>query len=68
MKDRFNLEEEIAELYNFSSQLATINGAILKQQLTNDEIVKVVDGMRVMLNLHADKMNDTLCECFNLKQ
>lgn len=68
MKDRFNLEDEISELYSFSTQLDNLGEGILEHQLTNDEIVNVLQGMRVMLNLHAQKLIDTLSQCFELDQ
>jgi hypothetical protein len=66
MKNRFNLEDEINTLYSFSEQLGTLNEGILEHNLTTDETVNVIEGMRVMLNLQAQKLHDTMCQCFNL--
>lgn len=66
MKDRFNLEDEINTLYSFSEQLGTLSEGILEHNLTTDETVNVIEGMRVMLNLQAQKLHDTMCQCFNL--
>ena len=68
MKDRFNLEEEISQLHNFADQLGSLSEGILEHELTNDEIVNVLEGMRVMLNLHAQKLHDTMSQCFRLDQ
>lgn len=68
MKDRFDLETEISVLYNFSDQLATLSEGILEHGLSNDEIVNVLEGMRIMLNLHTQKMHDTMSQCFHLDQ
>lgn len=66
MKDRFDLETEISTLYNFSDQLCTISEGILEHNLTNDEIVNVLEGMRVLLHLQVNKLLDTMSQCFKL--
>ena len=66
MKDRFNLEDEINTLYSFSEQLGTLSEGILEHNLTTDETVNVIEGLRVILNLQAQKMHDTMSQCFKL--
>ena len=66
MKDRFDLEDEITNLYSFSQQLETLSEGILEYDLTNDEVVNVLEGLKVMLDLHTKTMMDTMCQCFKL--
>lgn len=66
MKDRFDLENEITTLYSFSQQLETLSEGILEHELNNDEIVNVLEGLRLMLDLHTKKMMDTFSQCFRL--
>lgn len=66
MKDRFNLEDEINTLYSFSDQLGTLSEGILEHNLSNDDVVNVIEGLRVMINLQAAKLQDTMCQCFKL--
>lgn len=66
MKSRFDLEEEITQLHTFTDQLGTLSEGILERDLSKDEIVNVIEGLRVMINLHTDKLYDTMCQCFNL--
>lgn len=66
MKDRFNLEDEINALYAFSDQLATISEGVMEERLSVDETVNAIEGLRVMLNLQASKLHDTMCQCFKL--
>lgn len=68
MKNRFDLENEISTVHTFADQLGTLSEGILEHELTNDEIVNVIEGMRVMLNLHAQKLHDTMSQCFHLDQ
>lgn len=68
MKDRFDLENEISTIHTFADQLGTLSEGILEHELTNDEIVNVIEGMRVMLNLHSQKLHDTMSQCFHLDQ
>jgi len=66
MKDRFNLEDEINTLYSFSEQLGTLSEGILEHNLSNDDVVNVIEGLRVMINLQAAKLQDTMSQCFKL--
>jgi hypothetical protein len=66
MKDRFNLEDEISTLYSFVQQLDTLNEGILEHDMSRDNISNVICGIKVMLELHAEKMQDTMCQCFKL--
>jgi hypothetical protein len=66
MKDRFNLEDEINQLYTFTDQLGNISEGVLEHNLSIDETVNTIEGLRVMLELQAAKLNDTMCQCFQL--
>lgn len=66
MKDRFNLEDEINTLYSFSDQLGTLSEAIMNETLTKDETINAIEGLRVMINLQAQKLHDTMTQCFRL--
>lgn len=68
MKDRFDLENEISTLHLFAQILDSLNEGILEHDLSKDDIVNVVSGLRVIIDLHADKMHDTMCQCFELDQ
>jgi hypothetical protein len=66
VKDRFNLEEEISQLYNFAEQLGSLSEGILEHNLTNDETVNALEGLKVLLSVHANKLSDTMSQCFKL--
>lgn len=66
MKDRFDLENEINTLYTFSDQLGTLSEGILEHNLSTDETVNAIEGLRVMINLQAQKLHDTMAQCFKL--
>jgi hypothetical protein len=66
MKNRFDLEDEISQLYSFSDQLGTISEGILEYGVSTDETVNAIEGLRVIVKLHAQKLHDTMCQCFEL--
>jgi hypothetical protein len=66
MKDRFDLETEISFLYNFGENLKTLNEGVIEQSLSNDEIANAIEGIRVLLDLHTNKLLDTMSQCFKL--
>ena len=68
MKNRFDLENEINTLYSFSNQLSLLSEGILEYDLSNDEAVNVIEGLRVTLDLQTQKLHDTMSQCFKLDQ
>lgn len=66
MKDRFDLETEIGELYNFAEHLNTIVTGILEHSLDEDDSVNAISGISVLLKLQCNKLHDTLSQCFKL--
>ena len=68
MKDRFNLENEISFLHTFVENLGSLSEGVLERDLDKDEIVNAVEGLRVMLDLHINKLFDTMQQCFQLDQ
>lgn len=67
MKDRFDLEREILTLHEFTNQLDLVNEGILEYDLSLDDAANAITGIKVTLDLHAQKMFDTMRMCFNLK-
>ncbi len=68
MKNRFDLEDEISSLYSLSANLETLSEGILEYDLEKDEIVNVLEGIKVLLTLQASKLMDTMTQCFKLDQ
>ena len=68
MKDRFDLEDEISSLYSLSANLETLSEGILEYDLEKDEIISALQGIKVLLNLQASKLMDTMTQCFKLDQ
>ena len=68
MKDRFDLENEINELTVYSDQLNMASASILDSTdiLDKDHIVNALQGISILLNLHSDKMFDTMKQVFRL--
>jgi hypothetical protein len=67
-KDRFDIEQEIMTLYNFAQQLDLISEGILEYDMSLDDAVNGINGIKVLLNLHAQKMTSTMISVFNLKE
>jgi len=68
MKDRFDLEDEISSLYSLSANLETLSEGILEHDLEKDEIVNTIQGIKVLLTLQANKLMDTMTQCFKLNE
>ena len=66
MKNRFDLENEIMGLYAFVDQLGNVSEGIMETRLTTDEAVNALEGINVLLKLHAEKLFDTMAQCFKL--
>jgi hypothetical protein len=66
MKNRFDLENEIMTLHTFADNLGTLSEGILEHDLSQDEIVNAIEGIKVMLTLQTNKLMDTMSQCFKL--
>lgn len=66
MKDRFILEDEISQLYIFADQLGSLSEGVLEHNLDNDDISNALSGLKVLLQVHANKLHDTMSQCFKL--
>lgn len=66
MKDRFDLESEITQIYSFSDHLRMIANAIVEQARDVDSLANSIEGIASLLELQAEKLTDTMEQCFNL--
>ena len=66
MKDRFDLENEIAELHNFVQRLDDLGYGVAELELSQDDIFNALSGLSVLLKIHAEKMFDTFTQAFRL--
>jgi|694.fasta_scaffold12919_22 hypothetical protein len=66
MKDRFDLENEITELHNFAQRLSDLSYGVVELNTTTDETANALDGLSVLLKIHAEKMFDTFTQAFKL--
>lgn len=66
MKDRFDLENEIMGLYAFVDQLGNVSEGLMEARLTTDGAVNAIEGISVLLKLQAEKLFDTMSQCFKL--
>lgn len=66
MKNRFHLEEEISQLYNFVEYLNTISSAILEDNLDEGDAANGIVGISTLLKLQTNKLHDTMSQCFKL--
>lgn len=57
--DRFDLESDITGFYNFSDQLRLICSSYLDDKLDEDRLVNALEGIAVLIDLHADKTFDS---------
>lgn len=68
MKDRFELENEIASTHNFGSHLRDLANAVIDESIGVDELANALEGIAVLIDVHAQKMYDTMCEVLDLNE
>jgi hypothetical protein len=66
MKDRFDLELEINEGYNFSSNLNNLASKV--GELSEDDLMNALIGLGVLMDCHTEKLHETMCSIFNLNK
>lgn len=71
MKDRFDLEQEIMQIKNYSEDIRMVVEDLLNRQesisdIDTDKYCNVLEGVATLLDMHSDKMFDTMSQCFKL--
>jgi hypothetical protein len=66
MKDRYDLENEISELHTFAQRLSDLGYGIVELNITPDDAANALEGLSVLLKIHAEKMFDTFTQTFKL--
>lgn len=71
MKDRFDLEEEILQIKNYSEDIRMVVENLINNQYDSsnidvDKYCNVLEGVATLLDMHSDKMFDTISQCFRL--
>lgn len=71
MKDRFDLEDEIMKLFSFVDDIQSVVAYVSETNTDPrviDNVSNILLGTSTLLGLHADKMLDTMSQCFELDE
>jgi hypothetical protein len=71
MKNRFDLENEIMKLYVFVDNIEDAVEFLAKSDVDPkviDAMSNILLGINTLMSLHAEKMLDTMNQCFKLDQ
>jgi hypothetical protein len=71
MKNRFDLENEIMKLYSFVDNIESALEYLVDSDIDPkviDDMSNILLGTSTMLGLHAEKMHDTMSQCFKLDE
>ena len=72
MKDRFDLENEIMRTTNYADDLRTITESMINDSLDAlddmdvDKYINAIEGVASLIEMHSNKMFDTMSQCFKL--
>lgn len=70
MKDRFDLETEITKLHVFAEDIQDICEHFMNLEdcpaNIQDDMYMAFMGVKARLEIHANKMHDTMSQCFKL--
>ena len=71
MKTRFDLEEEIMKLYVFVDNIDDAIAYLVDTDVDPkviDTVTNILTGTSTLMGIHAEKMLDTMSQCFKLNQ
>lgn len=72
MKDRFDLENEITKLYSFIEDIDSVSNLLMDSENLDDNLLDMasnaLNGISVLMKIHAEKMLDTTSQIFKLDQ
>lgn len=64
--DRFELENKINQTTNFADQLRSIAGAVLENNMNEDRLANVLEGLAILIELHTDETFEVFKQTFRL--
>lgn len=64
--DRFDLENKINETALFANHLRSVTNAVLENKMSHDKLANVLEGLAVLIELHADDTFETFIQVFKL--
>lgn len=64
--DRFELENKINQTTNFADQLRSIAGAVLENNMSEDRLANVLEGLAILIELHTDETCEVFKQAFRL--
>lgn len=64
--DRFELENKINQTTNFADQLRSIAGAVLENNMSEDRLANVLEGLAILIELHTDETFEVFKQAFRL--
>jgi len=59
MNDRFDLEQQIMACWNVTSDIETLFEGVIESDMTTDQIVNILLGMKQLYELKFDKLFNT---------
>lgn len=66
--DRFELENKINQTANFAGQLRSIANAVLEDNMDEDRLANVLEGLAVLIELHTDETFEVFKQVLRLDQ
>jgi hypothetical protein len=64
--DRFELENKITQTANFAGQLRSIANAVLENNMDEDRLANVLEGLAILIDLHTDETFEVFKQTFRL--
>jgi hypothetical protein len=64
--DRFELENKITQTANFADQLRSVSRAVLENNMSQDRLANVLEGLAVLIELHTDETFEVFKQTFRL--
>lgn len=71
MKDRFDLESEIMKLHDLAGTIESAVDYLMENEIdytVADNMSNMLIGISTLIHIHADKMHDTMSQCFKLDE
>jgi len=68
MKNRFDLESEINEVFYFSTHLKDLAANYSDNKLSEDELLNALIGLAVLIEVKTDKLYEVMCSVFGLNK
>ena len=68
MKDRFDLEVEIMDVYTLRKPLELLAKRVLQEDICSEDVANILLGLASTVDMYSESLYDTMCQVLRIDE